>query len=105
MAQFSYQAKSRDGQTVTGTVDAADRRAALGAVSRLGLLPIRVEAGAGGVPAKAAKGGKPARGARGAKPESGGGLSFGRTRPAGMDPRERLLFTGELADQIGRAHV
>lgn len=95
MAQFSYQAKSRDGKTVSGTVDAADRRGALAAVSRLGLLPLRVDSGgAGGTAAKPAKGvAKASPGAKG-----GGGLSFGR--PAGMDPRERLLFTGELADLL-----
>jgi type II secretory pathway component PulF len=92
MAQFSYQAKSRDGKTVSGTVDAADRRAALGAVSRLGLLPIRVEAGAGAI-------GAPTKRAKNAKTDSGG-LSLSRNRPAGMDPRERLLFTGELADLL-----
>ena len=72
MAQFSYQAKSRDGKTVSGTVDAADRRGALAAVSRLGLLPLRVESGSGGASAKPAKGG--ARAASGAK--GGGGLSL-----------------------------
>ena len=91
MAQFSYQAKSRDGKTVSGTVDAVDRRGALAAVSRLGLLPIRVEAGSGGA---SAKGG----GASGAK--GGGGLSLSFSKPVGMDPRERLLFTGELADLL-----
>lgn len=99
MAQFSYQAKSRDGQTVSGTVDAADRRGALAAVSRLGLLPVRVESGSGGVPAKAAKGGRSAaKAASGAK--GGGGLSLSLSKPVGMDPRERLLFTGELADLL-----
>ena len=58
MAQFSYTAKSRDGETRTGTVDAADRRAALAAVSRLGLLPVRVEAGAAAGGAKALPSGK-----------------------------------------------
>ena len=96
MAQFSYQAKSRDGKTVSGTVDAADRRGALAAVSRLGLLPLRVESGSGGASAKPAKGG--ARAASGAK--GGGGLSLSFSKPVGMDPRERLLFTGELADLL-----
>ena len=41
MAQFTYTAKSRTGEKRTGTVDAVDRRAALAAVSRMGLLPLR----------------------------------------------------------------
>ncbi|MBQ9726081.1 MAG: type II secretion system F family protein [Kiritimatiellae bacterium] len=95
MPQFSYTAKSRDGQTRTGVVDAADRRAALAAVSRLGLLPVRVDQGGGG----AAGAGKalPA-GKGGAKKRGGGGLKL--SRPNWMSPQERALFTNELADLL-----
>lgn len=87
MAQFGYKAKSRDGKTVTGTVDAADKRGALAAVSRLGLLPLSVEAGSGAKNA-AAKGGRKAV----------GGLHL--SRPNHMSAGERLLFTSELADLL-----
>lgn len=70
----------------TGTVDAPDKRGALLAVSRLGLLPLKVEPGTGG--AKVAGGAK----------KSGGG--FRLARPNHMSARERLLFTGELADLL-----
>jgi type II secretory pathway component PulF len=40
MAQFDYTAKSRDGKSISGTVDAADRRGAISAVERLGLTPL-----------------------------------------------------------------
>lgn len=110
MAAFEYRAKSRDGQTRSGTVDAADRRAALAAVGRLGLLPISVApAGAAGKAggrgaarhdrrAGAKTGGSPRRDERsGAKPR-GGGLRL--ARPGVMSARERLLFTSELADLL-----
>ena len=42
MAQFDYTAKSRDGKSISGTVDAADRRGAISAVERLGLAPLLV---------------------------------------------------------------
>ena len=90
MPVFTYQAKSRDGQTRTGTVDAPDRRGALAAVGRLGLLPIRVEAGAARPAA--------ANASRARSPRSKGGLRL--TRPGAMSARERLLFTSELADLL-----
>ena len=42
MPQFKYTAKSREGKSVEGTVDASDRRGAIAAVERLGLVPITV---------------------------------------------------------------
>lgn len=92
MAQFSYTAKSRTGETKTGTVDAADRRAALAAVSRLGLLPVRVDQGGAAAGAKALPAGKTAPKKR------GGGLKL--SRPNWMSAQERTLFTSELADLL-----
>ena len=86
MPTFRYQAKDRSGKPVSGTVDAPDRRGALAAVGRMGLLPLKVEAGGG-------KGGASA-GGRG----KGGG--FRLSRPDSMSASERLLFTGELADLL-----
>ena len=90
MPTFNYTAKDRSGKSVSGTVDAPDRRGALAAVGRLGLLPLKVEAGAG-------KGGG-AAGSKGAKAKSGGG--FHLARPDSMSASERLLFTSELADLL-----
>src|SRR5271154_1493322 len=43
MAQFQYKARRRDGQTVTGVLEVADRGAALMQIERLGLFPVAVE--------------------------------------------------------------
>ncbi len=97
MAQFSYTAKSRTGETKTGVVDAADRRAALAAVSRLGLLPVRVEAGAAGA-APGAKALPPGKGGKAPAKKRGGGMKL--SRPNWMSAQERALFTNELADLL-----
>ena len=54
MAQFSYKARRRSGEVVQGTLDVADRAAALMAIERLGLFPVAVDMPKGGV-AKAEK--------------------------------------------------
>ncbi|HEV7927164.1 MAG TPA: type II secretion system F family protein [Verrucomicrobiae bacterium] len=62
MAQFQYKARRRDGQTVTGVLEVADRSAALMQIERLGLFPVAVEApkgGAAAIAAAAAAAGKP----------------------------------------------
>jgi type II secretory pathway component PulF len=48
MPQFSYKARRRTGEVVEGTVDVADRSAALMQIERLGLFPVAVEAAKGG---------------------------------------------------------
>ncbi|TAK91930.1 MAG: type II secretion system protein [Verrucomicrobia bacterium] len=58
MAQFSYKAKRRSGEIVSGVLDVADRGAALGQIERLGLFPLSVDAAKSGAvtgdsPAKA----------------------------------------------------
>ena len=47
MAQFSYKARRRSGEVVTGVVEVADRGAALSQIERLGLFPVAVEAAKG----------------------------------------------------------
>jgi type II secretory pathway component PulF len=89
MAQFTYTAKSRTGEKRTGTVDAADRRAALAAVSRMGLLPLRVEQGAAATERK-----------EGGARRKGGGSFLKLSRPYHMSPRDRLYFFSELADLL-----
>jgi len=56
MAQFQYKARRRDGQTVTGVLEVADRGAALMQIERLGLFPLAVEAPKGSAAAIAAAG-------------------------------------------------
>src|SRR5215831_5232900 len=48
MAQFSYKARRRSGEVVEGTLEGADRSAALLQIERLGLFPVAVDAAKGG---------------------------------------------------------
>jgi len=90
MPQFEYTAKSRDGKNSAGFVDAADRRGAIAAVERLGLIPLNVARRSDSAKArpKAAKGAK------------SGSSAFKLARPNHMSANEVMLFTGELADLI-----
>ena len=49
MPQFSYKARRRSGEVVTGVLEVADRSAALAQIEKLGLFPVAVEARKGGV--------------------------------------------------------
>jgi type II secretory pathway component PulF len=49
MAQFSYKARRRSGEVVTGVLEVADRPAALVQIERLGLFPVSVDATRAGV--------------------------------------------------------
>ena len=49
MPQFSYKAKRRSGEVVTGLLEGVDRSAALMQIERLGLFPLAVDAAKGGV--------------------------------------------------------
>lgn len=55
MPQFSYKARRRSGEVVQGTLEVADRAAALAQIDRLGLFPVAVDAPKGSSPAKADK--------------------------------------------------
>ena len=55
MAQFSYKARRRSGEVVHGSLDVADRTAALAQLDRLGLFPVSVDASKFGAPAKKEK--------------------------------------------------
>ena len=52
MAQFSYKARRRSGEVVHGSLDVADRTAALAQIDRLGLFPVSVDAAKGSAAAK-----------------------------------------------------
>jgi type II secretory pathway component PulF len=54
MPQFQYKAKTRTGETVTGTLAAADRRVALTQLDRMGMFPIDVVAAQEAAPKLAA---------------------------------------------------
>lgn len=55
MAQFSYKARKRSGETVSGILDVNDRGAALAQIDRMGLFPVAVEAARGGAAATPGK--------------------------------------------------
>ena len=57
MAQFSYRARRKNGEVVTGTLDVADRSAALLQIERSGLFPVAVEAAKTGSAERGGKGG------------------------------------------------
>lgn len=55
MAQFSYKARKRSGETVSGILNVNDRGAALAQIDRMGLFPVAVEAAKGGAAATPGK--------------------------------------------------
>lgn len=85
MPFFTYQAMTRSGQTNTGSVEAPDKKAALAAVTKMGLVPLSVKEEAGGAPKKKAASG-----------ESMWKLSARQN----MKMREVLLFSEELSDLL-----
>ncbi|MEQ2005904.1 MAG: type II secretion system F family protein [Limisphaerales bacterium] len=96
MAQFTYKARKRSGEIVSGLLDVTDRGAALAQIDKLGLFPVAVEAARGGA-ATAAK---------------AGGAAFDLTRllpptlrEAALRPRKPRLqelatFTQQLANLL-----
>lgn len=64
MPEFSYRARKRSGELVQGTLEGADRSAALTQIERMGLLPVSVDA------PKGAESGKGAKAAQSEKPKN-----------------------------------
>ena len=89
MGQFAYKALTKDGRRMEGTVDAADRRAAMAAVEKLGYVPISVAESQTKKKGTAAK-----------KPSSFSFKLKVGNGEARMKPSEVLLFTSELSDLI-----
>ncbi len=89
MPQFEYTAKSREGVKSTGQIEAGDRRAAIAAVERLGLVPLNLTQKSDSAKAK-----------RKAAATKAGKSTFKLTRQNHMSSREVLLFTGELCDLL-----
>ncbi|MFO1530707.1 MAG: type II secretion system F family protein [Kiritimatiellia bacterium] len=116
MITFAYTAKSRAGQTASGTLNATDRREARLELQRRGLVPVTLaESGApaAAAPKTAAKAtpekarpAKPAAAVRPveAKQDAGNardGKDGGAVRQVRLGIRQVLLFTQELNDLIG----
>jgi type II secretory pathway component PulF len=100
MAQFQYKARRRDGQTVTGMLEVADRSAALVQIERLGLFPIAIETPRNGAVAAAAAAARP----------PGTPVSWTESLPPSLRPyfnkkrqpklQELATFTNQLANLI-----
>jgi type II secretory pathway component PulF len=87
MSNFTYKARTRDGRRIEGQLDAADRRAALLAIERMGHTPLSVtEAAATRAAAQAT---------------AGAGRTWWKMEERNqMKAREVLLFTAELSDLL-----
>lgn len=93
MPQFTYKARRRSGELIEGSLDVADRPAALGQIAKLGLYPLVVEAAKGGARAPAKAGGD-----TGAK--AGTGLRFFSSRRRKPKLQEMATFTQQLANLL-----
>ncbi|WCJ58034.1 type II secretion system F family protein [Fontisphaera persica] len=101
MPQFTYKARRRNGEVVTGVLDVPDRSAALAQIERLGLLPVMVDQPKGGVVVdKAPRKGASAPAAAGAAallPPGLRDLFFRQRRPK---LQEIATFTQQLANLL-----
>lgn len=86
MPVFEYKGRAKTGEKVQGTVEAADRRAALVAIDRLGHVPVSVQQGR--APKKSAGAGKPF-------------FQLWTGHEDQMSHQDLLLFTTELSDLLG----
>jgi type II secretory pathway component PulF len=84
MATFLYTARAKTGEKIEGALDAADRRAALAALERLGHIPVSVEEKSTAVAKTAAAQQR---------------FTFRRGRER-MSMRDMLIFTTELSDLL-----
>jgi type II secretory pathway component PulF len=85
MAVFRYSARTKSGEKVEGDIEAGDRRGALSALERKGLIPVSVKEGSSAAASSRAGGEK---------------KRFKLTRPPRMSMREILIFTTELSDLL-----
>lgn len=96
MAQFTYKARRRSGETVSGLLEVNDRSAALAQIDRMGLFPVAVEA---------ARGGAASTPGRAAASISLAGFLPPALREAALRPRqpsmqELATFTQQLANLL-----
>lgn len=102
MSAFRYQAIADDGSSVSGVIEAEDRRAALRQLSLKGLSPSRLEGGASSAPAPstpATPASNPARtrADAGSAPATAPGWSFG----TGVSRKDITAFSRQMAALIG----
>lgn len=98
MPRFSYIARSATGERVQGSIEAGDRRAALVAIERQGLVPVSVTEGAAPAAAPPAKS-APAKTSAAARPRIQLAASRAPRKPK-MGLRDLLLFSRELGDLL-----
>lgn len=96
MPVFAYTAKTRDGKKENGQLDAPDRRSAIAALQRKGLVPISVMQKNGGKISSSSKTSKTKETA----PKKKGGGALKLSRPNYMSPVEMLHFTSEICDLL-----
>lgn len=95
MAVFTYNAKTREGESVSGSVDAPDKRSALLQIERMGYVPMSLREGrAPAAPKKKVAG--PKKAASKKKPL----FTINSKRGPRMKMREVLFFTRELSDLL-----
>lgn len=101
MPSYTYIARSSSGERAQGSMEAPDKRAALLALERKGLVPVSVnEAGLGSATKSGKKPKQSPAGRRKAIAEEGSPqISFSRKKTR-MSMREVLFFTHELADLL-----
>lgn len=97
MPQFSYKARRRSGEVVHGSLDVADRTAALAQIDRLGLFPVSVDAAKGSTSAKNEKPSDQKSAVGGIMPSSMR-QRMGRQRKPKM--QELATFTQQLANLL-----
>lgn len=97
MAQFSYKARRRSGEVVHGSLDVADRTAALAQIDRLGLFPVSVDAAKGGAAAKKDKAAEKKSAAAGVAPSSFRERMASKRKPK---LQELATFTQQLANLL-----
>lgn len=97
MPQFSYKARRRSGEVVHGSLDVADRTAALAQIDRLGLFPVSVDAAKGGAAAKKDKAAEKKSAAAGVAPSSFRERMASKRKPK---LQELATFTQQLANLL-----
>lgn len=96
MPVFAYTAKTRDGKKENGQIEAQDRRSALAAIQRRGLVPISVMQKSGGKTSASKVDNKK----ESAPKKKSGSNAFKLSRPNYMSPVETLHFTSEICDLL-----
>ena len=97
MAQFSYKARRRSGEVVHGSLDVADRTAALAQIDRLGLFPVSVDAAKGSAASKKDKPADKKSAATGVVPSSFRERMASKRKPK---LQELATFTQQLANLL-----